>query len=204
MTEYTHKIKYITIAKYLRFYDRFQERTNKDGSIPEHCPELGNCWIWKGAKNGQYGLITLNKKSILAHRQSYLFNIGEIPEGILVCHKCDNPGCVRPDHLFLGTNTDNIRDASKKGRMKRGESNHRSNLTEEHVRIIKIFPTYQDKINLSLRQFSYLIRVDPASVSKIIKGKIWKHVDVSGYLIEANLLDSLLKIRNRKIKNAQK
>jgi len=78
----------------------------------------GQCWEWKRSKNIYgYGTMRVNGKTVLSHRLSYsLFN-GNIPEGLLVCHKCDNAGCINPDHLFVGTQTDNMTDCSIKGRI---------------------------------------------------------------------------------------
>jgi len=75
------------------------------------------CWIWIGAKNATgYGLIRFKRKSYRAHRVSYEFANGEIPDGLYICHKCDNPSCVNPEHLFTGTATDNAIDMTNKGR----------------------------------------------------------------------------------------
>jgi hypothetical protein len=76
------------------------------------------CWIWIGGKNStNYGYLNIGKKRISSHRFSYMWYKGGIPKGMLVCHVCDNPICCAPEHLFLGTQKDNIQDALKKGRM---------------------------------------------------------------------------------------
>lgn len=78
------------------------------------------CWIWMAACTGKnrYGVFSVNRKNVFAHRYSYSIAHGPIPLGMFVCHKCDNPPCVNPDHLFLGTHTDNMRDARNKGRLR--------------------------------------------------------------------------------------
>lgn len=78
------------------------------------------CWIWTGGKNRQgYGVFAINRKSTLAHRVSFSLHVGPISEGMMVCHSCDNPSCVNPDHLWLGTAQDNTDDMFKKGRGKK-------------------------------------------------------------------------------------
>lgn len=75
------------------------------------------CWLWKSCKNSHgYGRFGVGMKVYLAHRISYEMTFGEIPEGLLGLHKCDNPSCVNPNHIFLGTQEDNMHDAIRKGR----------------------------------------------------------------------------------------
>lgn len=86
---------------------RFLEKVNKtDG-----------CWLWTASTRSGYGAIKYNNKVEGAHRISYILYKGEINDGLFVCHTCDNPSCVNPDHLFLGSNSDNMKDAFDKGRL---------------------------------------------------------------------------------------
>jgi hypothetical protein len=82
-----------------------------------------------------YGSFATEGQNFLAHRYSYVLNIGEIEDGMCVCHTCDNPLCVNPDHLFVGTKADNLHDEINKGRFKPsfGENNGNSKLTKEQV-----------------------------------------------------------------------
>lgn len=95
---------------------RFWSNVDKNGPVQSHCPEIGNCWKWRNV-NKWYGHFSPEKgKRLYAHRFSWELHNGPIPSGLCVLHKCDNPECVRPDHLFLGTHKDNADDKYAKGR----------------------------------------------------------------------------------------
>jgi DNA-binding transcriptional regulator YiaG len=94
----------------------------------------GECWIWTAFRSKGYGMFQLKGKAEGAHRIAYTLAYGPIPEGMFVCHACDNPPCVRPDHLWLGTIQDNNRDRDQKGRADYdGEKNPHAKLTQAQV-----------------------------------------------------------------------
>lgn len=102
--------------------ERFWNRVKKDG--PVILEELGPCWMWIGKTNKDgYGKIKLNGKTKLVHRVSFCLTHSEIPNGLMVLHKCDNPPCCNPAHLFTGTAADNANDRDFKGRQAKGDKN---------------------------------------------------------------------------------
>lgn len=106
-------------------YDEYDEQTRKRLLKSIEVDE-NNCWNWKlyKTKSG-YGTTNYRKKvGQRAHRVSWLVNRGEIPNDYYVLHKCDNPACINPEHLFLGTHTENMKDMKEKGRACKGENSH--------------------------------------------------------------------------------
>lgn len=96
--------------------DRFWSKIDKSGPVQSHCAERGPCWVWAKPTKGRYVRVRVAGKTFAAHRVSWELEIGPIPDGLEVCHHCDNTKCVRPEHLFLGTHEDNMRDCVEKGR----------------------------------------------------------------------------------------
>lgn len=110
------------------FLDRFWRQVQKSDG----------CWIWAGALSSTgYGVIGVQhpvKRNLYAHRVSYELHIGPVPDGYFVCHRCDNPRCVRPDHLFVGTHRDNMADMVAKGRSNAGDKHPSRRYPERRAR----------------------------------------------------------------------
>ena len=164
--------------------------------------ETNGCWIWKGCKAGNYGKITWRQKTISAHRACYLVFKGEVEEGKLICHTCDNPLCINPDHLWTGSHKENAIDALKKGRLeesrlkslgrklteeqykrlitnrrlnppnKKGEKHHLHKLTENDIKEIR--EMYRN--GFSQHKIALKYEVTQATIWAIIHRKTWSHI----------------------------
>jgi predicted XRE-type DNA-binding protein len=129
-------------------------------------------WQRRLHKDG-YGEINYRRKYWLAHRLAWFLTNGPIPEEMCVCHVCDNPKCIDPAHLFLGTHADNMGDMKRKGRRKGincGEKNGRSKITRETA--IKIRDAYQAG-DVTQNQLATLYGIAQPTVSLILTNKIW-------------------------------
>jgi hypothetical protein len=148
-----------------------------------------HCWEWTASKRAKgYGAFVWHDRNGRvvngrAHRYAWMVTNGEIPEGLCVLHKCDNPTCVRPDHLFIGTRADNNRDMHRKRRAvaggtlcgtgvyPRGSSHHGAKLTEQDIRRLRMLVGTRSYSQLA-RQFN----ITASHVHRIVKRKVWKHV----------------------------
>lgn len=134
------------------------------------------CLNWKGAHLvSGYGLIRFGGKWELAHRVAWIIKHGSIPKGQGVLHHCDNPYCINPDHLFLGTQSDNNRDRANKGRSKSpiGEKQNFAKLDEDSVR--KIRDRYGDGYKKS--HLARIFKVDHRTIDAVVNRRTWKHVN---------------------------
>lgn len=145
----------------------------------------GECWLWLGSSMTKKGYGLLPKvggskgKSVLAHRLSYQIHKGEIPEGMVVMHSCDNPSCVNPDHLSVGTQSQNILEAIAKGRKvlpklphPSGVDHPKSKLTEQDVRDIR-----SQAMNDTVLSKKYGVAV--TTIRHIRIGTTWKHIPMT-------------------------
>lgn len=143
-------------------------------SIPE--PNTG-CWLWTAShKSNGYGYMWGGSKKEHSHRLSYSLFKGAIPSVMFVLHRCDQPACINPDHLFVGTQSDNLNDCVKKGRHRpaslKGEVNHKSKLTDLDVEAIRSAtkkPRY-------LYELSEKYGVSRGSICAVRNGRTWKHL----------------------------
>jgi len=152
--------------------DRFWEKVDKSAGPNE-------CWVWTACRMVKgYGQVWYGNKFTGAHRVSWeIENKTSIPEGLYVLHTCDNPKCVNPQHLFLGTAKDNVADCQAKGRANtaRGEKNGKAKLTEEQVKEIR--KLYAPGNGFSMQKLSEIYHVNSSVICYIVHRKIWKGVE---------------------------
>lgn len=170
-----------------KHYLRFKKYGDPLGGKRNHAPveerfwryvmKTESCWEWTGGKGRfGYGAIQVGGKGspkIPAHRLSYKMHVGPIPDGLFVMHTCDNPSCVNPDHLQLGTPKDNTHDMIAKGRQRVvapvGEKNGKSKLTAELAKYIKFSLSTNAELARELN-------LSPNCIRGVRTGRTWKHV----------------------------
>lgn len=137
--------------------------------------EMSGCWEFNGSNDARgYGMLMVNKKPTRAHRVSYTEFIGQIPDELFVLHKCDNPCCVNPDHLFLGTHRDNMIDRKIKNRSYRaiGSKHPGAKISESDIPLIRKRLMDGESSSAIAKNYS----VNRRQIYKIKKGKAWSHV----------------------------
>ncbi len=151
---------------------RFESYVDRSGPVIRQ--ELGRCWLWIGCHSSDgYGNFRLLRRPVGAHRVAWRLWCGD-PADQHVLHRCDNPACVNPGHLFLGDHADNMRDCSSKGRMLRsGERNGRAALSWERVaEMRRLYASGARQVDLA-RQFG----MSQQQVSNVVRGAQWVSVD---------------------------
>lgn len=135
-----------------------------------------DCWEFQGALNSTgRGAFSIGRKNIKAHRYAYETKVGAIPDGMLVCHHCDNGKCCNPKHLFLGTMADNVRDMINKGRKRvlRGDDDPKSKLNSGQV--LEIVHLYKTGF-FTQPHIARMFGVSRSAIESILNGYNWNHV----------------------------
>lgn len=154
----TKKIDVGILKRFIR-YVRFNETTH--------------CWEWTGATSNGYAQFQMFDQRMIASRISWALFVEDVPPDLDVLHVCDNPKCVNPDHLFLGTQQDNADDMVRKERQARGSRHGMSLLNEESVKAIR--SKFKPRV-CTMRMLAREYKVSLATISDIIRWKTWRHL----------------------------
>lgn len=164
------------LARRISMGDGFWTKVSKAGPVPLYAARLGPCWVWTGNTNQWgYGVFARMGRRSMSHRFSWSLVNGPIPPRMVICHRCDNPPCVRPSHLFLGTQADNVADKIAKGRQEvgRGMAKPQAKLTDGAVREIRRLAEAGIGTWSIARQFG----VSPPTIYSVVTGRSWRHVE---------------------------
>lgn len=172
-------------AKYCSLNCVAKAKAERTGTLGERLKKYSlakdtGCIEWTGNRMRKgYGILKFRYHplaneygNVLVHRAAYFEAHGEIPKGLFVCHKCDNPPCINPDHLFLGTHQDNDQDKINKGRHPKGSNTYNAKLNEEQVSIIKRRYLDGEKQVPLAKEFG----VPRSTIDNLVRGKTWKHI----------------------------
>lgn len=155
---------------------RFWAKVDKVNG-PVH-PLYGRCWVWAAYRRRDgYGQFRFGPTTVGAHRLSWILHLGKIDgDTAVICHRCDNPPCVNPAHLFIGTRADNNADMHAKGRAvhPRGERHGNAKLSDADVRLIRAYR------GQTQRQLAAKFGVRQATIWQILHGNHWRHVGSRG------------------------
>jgi hypothetical protein len=168
---FTNQSLYKPIAERLRTERRNRPKPSREERFWSKVDRSGDCWNWIGGKNRDgYGSFYFNGQTINSSRVAYILTSGEIEPGLVVCHSCDNRACCNPDHLFLGTQAENIADMERKGRRGaiKGESHPRAKITDAQVSEMR--QLYASG-GYSLRELGRMFDVHHSYVGKLVNGK---------------------------------
>lgn len=155
-------------------------KKGEDPLSPEHLgrrllngiadPPGDGCWDWlRSARDSGHGTITVGGKTVSVYRVAYEVWIGPVPSGRWVLHRCDNPRCIRPDHLELGDQSKNMADCARRGRTARGEGNGAARLTRDDVLKIRVLL----RNGWVQARIARLFHVSPSSIGRIARGESW-------------------------------
>lgn len=151
------------------------KRTNPEYELKNNIfIDENQCWNWKGPLSKGYGRLAFEGKNYRVHRLSYITFIGQIPKNKIVCHTCDNPKCVNPEHLYAGTAKENTHDMvnRKRQNLLYGENHQNSKFTKENVLCIReIF-----QMGFPVFIMSKLFEIHPETIRAIVKRKTWSHI----------------------------
>lgn len=160
----------------------YYDAAHHEGSMAEwfwsRVDKSGDCWVWRGrCLQSGYGQLIVKKKVLLAHRVAFELTHGHIPPGLEICHRCDNPPCVNPAHLFCGSHADNMRDMKTKGRQSRGARPYRdghrnAKLNADSVREIRSL----HQQGMSFVELGRRYGVSGDQASNVVKRRSWRDV----------------------------
>lgn len=151
-------------------------RTDLHNRFWSHVDRSGECWLWTARRSRQgYGHFQVDGCPRQAHRVAFWLTYGHAPDGLVVRHTCDERACVRPDHLVLGTQADNCRDAVERRRHSFGERNGQSKLTDVDVCEIRFRSVCGERQADIARAFG----VSGTTIRNVVKRRLWRHVDLA-------------------------